>query len=271
MHFTPLNGKTCKFQFVKMWQIFCYMQKLWLKTQQLLIFPDPPSSAPQAATAASVRTLPTCRSKPSGRLCCGCTNSTWPTATSQPSTTPPWSTRHTGPSSDTRGGCSEAARPPEGGECTLLFSDFPTAPPSSFGRMRFNRWFYWICLRLEHRDWCSQCEFLLKHDSMASQQCFFSFLFFHFFLTTTTLMMSVYIRGWSPQLQEKDIYSGTKQNWHPNPLFADYMLFFWYFKCLNFCQRITYFVEIILKALFLTFSVSEWGMKKIKQEFFQVL
>lgn len=43
---------------------------------------------PQAATAASGRTLPTSRLKPSGRLCCACTNLTWWTVISPPSTTP---------------------------------------------------------------------------------------------------------------------------------------------------------------------------------------
>lgn len=65
--------------------------------------------SPQAATGASGRTLPTSRSKPSGRLCCACTNLTWWTVISPPSTTPRWSTPLTTPSSDTRGEPSERA------------------------------------------------------------------------------------------------------------------------------------------------------------------
>lgn len=64
-------------------------------------------SSPQAAIAASVRTLPTYRSKPSGRLYCACTTLTWWTDISPRSTTPRWSTRLTTPSSDTRGDDSE--------------------------------------------------------------------------------------------------------------------------------------------------------------------
>lgn len=70
----------------------------------------PPLSSPQAAIAASGRTLPTCRSKPSGRLCCACTTLSWWTDTSPPLTTPRWFTPLTTPSSDTRGDDSEGER-----------------------------------------------------------------------------------------------------------------------------------------------------------------
>lgn len=56
----------------------------------------------QVAIAASGKTLPTSRSKPSGPLYCACTTLTWWTDISPQSTTPQWFIPLTTPSSDTR-------------------------------------------------------------------------------------------------------------------------------------------------------------------------
>lgn len=61
----------------------------------------------QGDIAASGRTLPMCRSKPSGPHCCACTTLTWWTDTSPPSTTPLWYTRPTIPSLHTKEGNTE--------------------------------------------------------------------------------------------------------------------------------------------------------------------
>lgn len=70
---------------------------------------------PQAAIAASGRTLPTSRSKPSGPRYCACTTLTWWTDISPQSTTPQWFTPLTTPSSDTRGENHEGLKENTGG------------------------------------------------------------------------------------------------------------------------------------------------------------
>lgn len=61
----------------------------------------------QDVIAASAKISPTFRWKQSGPLCCACTTLTWWTDIFPQSTTQPWFTHLTTPSSDTRGESSE--------------------------------------------------------------------------------------------------------------------------------------------------------------------